>query len=201
MGITNGVLNFAAGQIAASFNVPILNDGTNDPSSGFYFNVTLSNPTGATLGSPTNAVVNILDVSSYNFPPGTPDTGFIPGDGMNGNVLAVALQSNGQILAGGGFTAVNDVPRKYVARLNANGSLDTTFLAGLTDGANGPVNAVVNQTNDRILVGGNFTLFNDFPNNNLVRLMTGGSQDTSFDTAPAGWRCLCAGGNLHWRGA
>ena len=28
VGITNGVLNFAAGQIAASFNVPILNDGT-----------------------------------------------------------------------------------------------------------------------------------------------------------------------------
>ena len=74
MGITNGVLNFAAGQIAASFNVPILNDGTNDPSSGFYFNVTLSNPTGATLGSPTNAAVNILDANSYNFPPGTPDT-------------------------------------------------------------------------------------------------------------------------------
>ena len=42
VGITNGVLNFAAGQIAASFNVPILNDGTNDPTSGFYFNVRLS---------------------------------------------------------------------------------------------------------------------------------------------------------------
>jgi len=101
---------------------------------------------------------------------------------MNGDVLALALQSGGQILAGGSFTTVNHVTRMYVARLNTNGSLDTTFLAGSTSGANGPVNAIVNQTNDRILVGGNFTLFNDFPNNNLVRLMTTGSLDTSFDT-------------------
>jgi uncharacterized delta-60 repeat protein len=181
-GATNGVLNFAAGQIAASFNVSILNDGIPDPSTGFYFNVTLSNPTGAMLGSPTNAVVNILDVNSYNFPPGSPDTSFNPGVGMNGDVLALALQSNGQILAGGSFTTVNNVPRNYFARLNANGSLDTTFLPGMTDGANGPINAVVNQTNGRILVGGNFTLFNDYPNNYLVRLTTSGSLDTSFDT-------------------
>jgi uncharacterized delta-60 repeat protein len=179
---TNGLLTFAAGQIAASFNVSILSDGIKDPTNGFYFNVTLSNPTNATLGSPINAAVNIVDVDSYTFPPGSPDTLFSPGVGMNGDVLALALQSGGQILAGGSFTTVNHVTRMYVARLNTNGSLDTTFLAGSTSGANGPVNAIVNQTNDRILVGGNFTLFNDFPNNNLVRLMTTGSLDTSFDT-------------------
>jgi uncharacterized delta-60 repeat protein len=66
--------------------------------------------------------------------------------------------------------------------LNLNGSLDPTFLNGLA-GANGPVYALVNQTNDRILVGGAFTSFNGVPRNYLARLMTDGSLDTSFNPA------------------
>jgi uncharacterized delta-60 repeat protein len=179
---TNGVLPFAAGQIAASFNVSILNDNIKDSTNGFYFNVTLSNPNNATLGSPANAAVYIVDVNSYTYPPGSPDTLFNPGSGMNGDVLALALQSSGRILAGGSFTTVNNVPENYITRLNLNGSLDPTFLDGLS-GANGPVYALVNQTNDRILVGGAFTSFNGVPRNYLARLMTDGSLDTSFNPA------------------
>ena len=178
---TTGVLAFAAGQIATNFNVPILNDGVQDPTN-FYFNVTLSNPTNARLGSPSNAAVNILDAGRYTWPPGSPDTAFNVGDGMNGDVLALALQSSGRILAGGSFTTVNNVPENYITRLNLNGSLDPTFLDGLA-GANGPVYALVNQTNDRILVGGAFTSFNGVPRNYLARLMTDGSLDTSFNPA------------------
>jgi uncharacterized delta-60 repeat protein len=177
---TTGVLAFAAGQIATNFNVPIQNDGLPDPTN-FYFNVTLSNPTNATLGSLSNVVVNILAADRYAWPPGSRDTAFNPGSGMNGDVLALALQSSGLILAGGSFTTVNNVPENYVARLNLNGSLDPTFLNGLA-GANGPVYALVNQTNDRILVGGAFTSFNNVSRNYLARLMTDGSLDTSFNT-------------------
>src|SRR5208337_3936727 len=116
---TNGVLVFAANQIAASFNVPVLNDGIQDPAS-FYFNVNLSNPTNTALGSPASAVVNIRDAQTYNWPPGSPDGTFT--GGFNGDVLALALQTNGQILAGGSFTYADGTPDSGIARLNANGS-------------------------------------------------------------------------------
>jgi hypothetical protein len=48
---------------------------------------------------------------------GSLDSSFNPGTGANGAVRSIALQSDGNILLGGDFTAVNDVQRPYVARL------------------------------------------------------------------------------------
>jgi len=175
---TNGVLTFITNQIAASFNVPILDDGVQD-SANFYFNVTLSNSVNAVLGSPTNATVHILDAETYNWPPGSPDGAFTAG--MNGDVLALALQTNGQILAGGSFTIVNGTPENFVARLNPDGSLDSAgFLNGLA-GANGTVLAVVCQTDGRVIIGGAFTSADGIFRNYIARLMTDGSLDTSFN--------------------
>jgi len=66
-------------------------------------------------------------------------------------VLALALQSGGQIVAGGSFTVVNGSAINRIARLNADGTLDGTFQNGLT-GADGSVNAVVNQADDRVVI-------------------------------------------------
>ena len=174
-GATN-TLSFAAGQTAASFTVPIIPDGVVD-TNNFYFNVILTN--NAALGSPSNAVVKIVDAESYNRPPGSTDTSFTGGD-MNGDVLALALQTDGQILAGGSFTYVGDVNENYITRLNPDGSPDMTFLNGYS-GANGAVRSVVNQTDDRILIGGDFSSINGINYNHIARLMTDGSLDTSFD--------------------
>ena len=179
---TNGTLVFAANQTAASFNVTVHDDGIQD-STNFYFIVTLSNPTNAVMGSPSSAVVNIVDAETYNRPPGTPDGTF--SSGMNGDVLALALQPNGQILAGGSFTFVNGVPENSIARLNADGTLDSVgFLNGLP-GANGTVQAVVCQTDGRVLIGGAFTSADGVTRNHIARLMIDGSLDTSFNPGPA----------------
>lgn len=175
---TSGVLVFAPTQTAASFTVPVLNDGIIDPAN-FFFNVALSNPTNAVLGSLTNAQVNLLDVQSFNQPPGTADPSFNT-NGMNADVFSVVLQTNGQILAGGSFTAVGSSPEGGIARLNSDGSLDTTFLDGLS-GANAAVNTVVCQTDNRVLVGGAFTTLDGYTRNYVGRLMTDGSLDTSFN--------------------
>ena len=183
---TNGTLVFAVNQTAASFDVTIHDDGVQDPTN-FYFNVNLSNPTNAVLGSPANAVVNILDAETYNWPPGSPDGTFL--SGMNGDVLALALQPNGQILAGGNFTYVNGVPENSIARLNADGSLDSAGFFGSIDGAvrgaNGAVQAVVCQTDGRVLIGGAFTSADGIARYRIARLMTDGSLDTSFNPGPA----------------
>jgi uncharacterized delta-60 repeat protein len=180
---TNGTLTFVPGQLAASFNVPILDDGVMDPPpSAFFFNIVLSNPSsGALLGTPTVASNEIVDAESYNRPPGNPDTTFNPGTGMNGDVLALALQSSGQIIAGGNFTTVNGVPENYTARLDVNGTLDNAgFLSGMS-AANGSVYALADQSDDQILVGGAFTSFDGYVRNRITRLNTDGSIDTSFN--------------------
>jgi len=181
---TNNVLTFAPQQIAASFNVQIINDGrTNNPN--FYFNVYLTNAVSAALVSPTNAVVNILDSLSVDWPSGSPGSGNYSISGADDTVRALALQSNGQIVVGGDFLQVNSVPEKFIARLNTDGSLDTTFPNDPNDpGANGTVFALANQTNDRILMGGAFTAVNGIALNHIARLMTDGSLDTSFRPGP-----------------
>ncbi|HUZ08456.1 MAG TPA: Calx-beta domain-containing protein, partial [Candidatus Paceibacterota bacterium] len=175
---TSGVLTFAANQISSSFTVPIKDDGAVD-TQPFYFNVSLSNPTNAVLGSLVNAKVNILDVESFNWPPGSPDTGFTSA-GMNASVLALALQPNGQMIAGGNFTAVGTVHEGMIARLNQDGSLDTAFLSGLS-GANGPVLAVAVQTDNHILIGGSFSSVNGVSRHYISRLNTDGTLDSTFN--------------------
>src|SRR2546428_554657 len=50
--------------------------------------------------------------------------------GANGIVYSLAIQSDGKILAGGAFTALGGQTRNRIARLNADGTLDTTFNPG-----------------------------------------------------------------------
>ena len=178
---TNGTLSFVPGQLAADIYVPVKDDGIVDPVP-FFFTISLSSPSaGSSLGSPIGATNYIVDAESFNRPPGNGDTTFNPGTGMNGDVNALALQSTGKIIAGGNFTTVNGVPENYVARLNTDGSLDTTgFLNGLA-GGNGTVYSVVDQTDDQILVGGAFTSFDGTVRNRITRLNTDGSVDTSFN--------------------
>ncbi len=71
---------------------------------------------------------------------GSIDESFDPGLGANGPVYAMLRQQDGRIVIGGDFTAVGGVSCGSVARLNSNGSLDTTFSAG--GGADGPVYAL-----------------------------------------------------------
>jgi uncharacterized delta-60 repeat protein len=183
---TAGTLNFTNGQLSASITVPVMDDQVADPApDSFYFTVTLANPSaGAALGSPVSANVEIVDTGvngTFNHPPGGADSTFNTGSGMNSSVLALALQSNGSIIAGGNFTTVNGTPENYLARLNPDGSLDSAgFLYGNL-AANGPVYAVVSQTDDHVLVGGNFTSVNGVTLNHIARLSTDGLIDTSFN--------------------
>ena len=103
---------------------------------------------------------------------GSLDSSFNPGSGTNNTVSSVAVQADGKIVIGGGFTSINGTARNYIARLNADGSLDTTFNPG--SGANGYVYTLALQADRKILIGGTFT-------NRVVRLNADGSLDTSFN--------------------
>jgi uncharacterized delta-60 repeat protein len=115
---------------------------------------------------------------------GTLDTTFSTnmGTAFNGSVLSLAIQSNGQILVAGQYTAFNGVTSNNFVRLNSNGTLDTTFNNNLGTGFNANTSTVQVQSNGQILVGGGFTTFNGTTRNRLVRLNSDGTLDTTFST-------------------
>ena len=113
---------------------------------------------------------------------GTVHGAFHVGVGPDRPVQALAIQPDGKILIGGDFTSVNNDPSyPRVARLNPDGSLDTTFRPGA--GADSTVRALVVQADGRILVGGSFTNFNNRTVNYLARLLPTGALDTNYAAA------------------
>ena len=108
---------------------------------------------------------------------GSTDTTFNAGAGANASVRALAVQSDGKVVIGGFFTTVASTARPYLARLNANGSLDAAFNAGL----NGQINAILLQPDGKILIGGQFTSAGGNLRNNVARLNADGTLDNTFD--------------------
>lgn len=176
---TNGTLSFGPGELSKSFAVPIINNAFGD--SARFVTLTLSGftPPGS-QGFPTTSVLNIIDDESVNTPAGQVDTEFNL-SGANDAVFALALQSDGKIIAGGDFTVVNSVPKVRLVRLNAaNGSVDDVFKAS----ANGTVRSLIVQADGRVLVGGAFTTINNISRNHIARVNSNGSLDTSFNPGP-----------------
>lgn len=100
--------------------------------------------------------------------------------GSNINAVnAVAVQADGKILVGGDFNIFNDTQRNNLARLNTDGSLDTSFLNGV-HGPSGEVYSLITQIDGKIIIGGRFTYVNLIERNKIVRLNSDGSLDTSF---------------------
>ncbi|HSH16878.1 MAG TPA: Calx-beta domain-containing protein, partial [Verrucomicrobiae bacterium] len=111
---------------------------------------------------------------------GSVDLSFNPGQGMNASVRAILVLPDGDIVVGGSFTSVRGVARNYLARLKPDGSVDTDFLAGLS-GANNAVFDLAQQVDGKILVVGDFTLFNGVTRNRLTRLNADGTTDPSIN--------------------
>ncbi len=112
------------------------------------------------------------------------DMTFDPGTGTTSSVSAIALQPDGKVLIGGNFTTFNGVGRVRIARLNTNGSVDTTFDPLL--GANGEVLAIAVQSDGKILIGGKFATYNNTAKQNLARLNANGSLDATFNASGVG---------------
>ncbi|MEY4483174.1 MAG: hypothetical protein RL693_626, partial [Verrucomicrobiota bacterium] len=114
---------------------------------------------------------------------GTLDTSFDPGTGANGIVSAVVLQPDGKILIGGEFTSYNGTPREYLARLNADGTLDAGFVGpDFFDAGGWAVSSLALQSDGKLLVGGVFYLSLS-PNYkaSICRVTSTGALDVAFN--------------------
>ncbi|MBX3737182.1 MAG: delta-60 repeat domain-containing protein [Candidatus Didemnitutus sp.] len=112
----------------------------------------------------------------------------------NGNIYATAVQADGKVILGGGFTAVQPpseaapVTRQHLARFNADGTLDASFDPVF----DGDVVAVVVQSDGGIVVAGKFTTAQGagggaaVARSGLARLNADGTLDGGFDPRPTG---------------
>ena len=109
---------------------------------------------------------------------GSLDTTFDPGTGANQLVESLTVQTDGKVIIGGAFTTYNGTTVNRIARLNADGTLDTSFIVGT--GLDGDATALAVQADGKVLVGGGFTTFNSVAALNIIRLNSDGSRDTGF---------------------
>ncbi|HEX8564478.1 MAG TPA: hypothetical protein VF648_02330 [Pyrinomonadaceae bacterium] len=97
---------------------------------------------------------------------------------INDNVNAIKVQADGRILIGGNFTRVNGETRNRIARLNPDGTLDTTF--GNAD-VNGQITTIAIQADGKILIGGQFQTVGGQTRISMARLNANGTLDTEFN--------------------
>jgi len=113
---------------------------------------------------------------------GTVDPSYASGAGFDGSVEALALQPDGKVLVGGQFTSYDGTSRPRIARLNADGSLDTAFASGT--GFDGTVEALAVQGDGGVLAGGAFSTFAGSAAPFVARLL-GTATDDPVVPAPA----------------
>jgi uncharacterized delta-60 repeat protein len=104
-------------------------------------------------------------------------------------IHSVAVQPDGRVLIGGMFSGINGATRLHVARLYANGTLDTNFTASVNSSQSFiTVTHLALQTNSQIVIGGWFESADGAPHTNIARLNSNGSLDTGYnaqiDTPP-----------------
>lgn len=106
-------------------------------------------------------------------------------------VTKILIQNDGKILLEG-FFSYSDFPVMNLIRLNLNGSIDSSFIKGntvgsvlfqdISSGLLGPLSNMILQNDNKIIVTGAFTKYNNNNVNNILRLMPDGSIDPTFNT-------------------
>lgn len=91
----------------------------------------------------------------------------------NNRAFVAVGYPDGRFLLGGSFTSYSGSTANGIVRINANGTIDSSFATGT--GFNGTINSIATQSNGNILVGGNFDTYNGTTSPDFILLNTSGS--------------------------
>jgi uncharacterized delta-60 repeat protein len=149
------------------------------------------------------SIINAIDIAPMNRPvflantaagprlvrlleTGAIDPTFTPSLGAASFVSTMAVQADGKIIVSGPFTSMNGVPRNRIARLNADGSIDTTFNPGTGLDSGGGARTAL-QSDGKILATTGGATYNGGAAD-LVRINPDGTRDESLvvTSAPSG---------------
>ncbi|HET6225426.1 MAG TPA: delta-60 repeat domain-containing protein, partial [Bacteroidia bacterium] len=106
----------------------------------------------------------------------TPDK--IATQGTNNTVTASVVLSDDKIVIAGSFTSYNGYTANKLARINVDGKIDKSFNAG--EGTDGTINTVAVQPNFKMIIAGDFSLYNGYEVNKIARVNANGSFDKTF---------------------
>ena len=130
-------------------------------------------------GQPRNRIARLNAVGTLE----GVDT-FNPGAGPDDFIRCVVVQADGRILIGGPFASVDGRSRNGIARLNSDGTVESTATFNVGAGVQhtrfgkGDVNSVVLQADGKILLGGYFTRVGDKKRNGIARLNPDGTLES-----------------------
>lgn len=109
---------------------------------------------------------------------GSIDHTFASGIGANNNIRTILVLPDDKILIGGDFTAYNGTARNRIARLNADGTIDSTFAPGSAAAAS--VYKIENAPGGGYYIGGAFTTYAGVSRPRIARINANGTLDASF---------------------
>lgn len=128
-----------------------------------------------------NVIANIVKLNS-DF---TYDTNWAyNANGIAGRIDAIAYDTNGKILIGGNFTSIFGTTKNRIARLNSDGSIDSTFLGtgfGVPVTGGPYITKLAVQPDGKILVSGGFQTYSGTAAKGITRLNSDGTLDTTFN--------------------
>lgn len=120
---------------------------------------------------------------------GTIDTTFSANIGAKSandtGAIAMALQSTGKLVIGGQFLEVDGQSKRYLARLNTDGSLDTSFNPNLAPKIiASAVLSIFVDGNDKVIFSGRY--YDGVSTKAVSRLNSDGTTDVSFSASDVG---------------
>jgi uncharacterized delta-60 repeat protein len=127
-----------------------------------------------------------LDASSTTSIPALNSTFNLDLSGSASTFIQKTLVLNdGKVLVAGRFESVGGHTTNDIARLNSNGTIDTSFSSPvfsttIEGDTGGYINTFVTQSDGKIIVGGNFSRVNGISRAGLARLDVTGSLDATF---------------------
>lgn len=125
-------------------------------------------------GTPVKGIVRLLANGSL-------DTTFTCGINLTANstIYTFVIQPDNKIIVGGLFFNQNNTVAQSLARLNADGSIDSTFQ--IPTNIPDRINCMELQADGKLLAGGVFSTINNPPNGkSIFRLLQDGTLDNTF---------------------
>jgi uncharacterized delta-60 repeat protein len=118
-----------------------------------------------------NTSSNVSKISRLNSD-GTVDNTFIEGS-FSGTISMGLESSDNKYYIGGSFTTFNGTPALSLIRLNSDGTVDNTFNVGV--GFSGLPYSLAASNDNKLLIGGGFTLFRELTARGFIKINLDGS--------------------------
>lgn len=119
----------------------------------------------------TSGIISAQSAGDY-------DPSFDMSIGADGGITAILPLPDGRILVGGDFLNIQGQSISYLARLNADGSIDNTFNTG--SGPSGSVRKILPYSPGKFAICGWFSMYDGQARNGIAVINADGSLDATF---------------------